>query len=95
MLQPVTKDLQPFRFVSLAADDHRRLGDLVERRSTHSQPEPDWMEKLRTASAKQREPRRWWFKTAEVVGMLMAGLATAACVLHFGPHFGLHLSLLK
>ncbi len=27
MLRPVTNALQPFRFISLAAEDHRRLGD--------------------------------------------------------------------
>jgi hypothetical protein len=42
------------------------------------------MEKLRAASARQNEPRRWRLKVAEVVGMLMIGLATAAYLLHFG-----------
>jgi len=34
MLQPVNDSLQPFRFVSLAEDDQRRLGELVAQRST-------------------------------------------------------------
>ena len=83
MLRPVTNGLQPFRFVSLAADDHRRLGALIGR-SSQNQSEQAWIEKLRAASAQQSEPRRWWFKVAEVVGMLMTGLATAAHRLHFG-----------
>jgi len=83
MLPPVTSELQPFRFVSLAADDQRRLGALISR-SSENKSDPAWMEKLRAASAQQREPRRWWFKVAELVGMLMVGLATAAYLLHFG-----------
>jgi len=84
MLPPVTKELQPFRFVSLAADDHRRLGTLVGQRPVQKEPELAWMEKLRAASAQQNAPRRWRLKAAEVVGMLMIGLATAAYLLHFG-----------
>jgi hypothetical protein len=83
MLHPVAHGLQPFRFVSLAADDHRRLGALIWR-SSQNKSEQAWIEKLRAASAQQSEPRRWWFKVAEVLGMLMVGLATAAYLLHFG-----------
>jgi hypothetical protein len=93
MLHPVTNQLQPFRFVSLAADDHRRLGALVE--SNQNKAEPDWMEKLRVATARQRAPKRWIFKAAEVIGMLMVGLATAAYVLHLGMRYGFTLGLLK
>src|SRR5271157_4222841 len=49
MLRPVTNGLQPFRFVSLAADDHRRLGALIWR-SSQNKSEQDWIEKLRAAS---------------------------------------------
>ena len=83
MLSPVTNGLQPFRFVSLAADDHRRLGALVGQRSSQNEAEPAWIEKLRAASAQQGERRGWRFKVAEMVGMLMIGLATAAYLLHF------------
>jgi len=82
MLRPVTSGLQPFRFVSLAADDHRRLGALIGQQSSQNESELAWIEKLRAASAQQREPRRWRFKVAELVGMLMIGLATAAYLLH-------------
>jgi len=84
MLQPVNDSLQPFRFVSLAEDDQRRLGELVAQRSTEEDSGQAWMEKLRAASAQQNEPRRWRSKAAGAVGLLMAGLATAAYVLHFG-----------
>jgi len=84
MLPPVTKELQPFRFVSLAADDHRRLGALVTPPPVQKEPELAWIEKLRAASAQQNQPRSWRLKAAQVVGMLMIGLATAACLMHFG-----------
>lgn len=83
MLPPVTNGLQPFRFVSLAADDHRRLGTLVWR-SSQNKSEQAWIEKLRAASAQHSEQRRWRFKVAGAVGLFMIGLATAAYVLHFG-----------
>jgi len=84
MLRPVTNELQPFRFVSLAADDHRRLGALVGQGSSQNKSELDWIEKLRAASAQHRERRRWRFKVAGAVGLFMIGLATAAYLLHFG-----------
>jgi hypothetical protein len=84
MLRPVTDALQPFRFVSLAADDQRRLGTLVGERSTPNKFEEDWIEKLRAASAQRHEPRPWRSKLAGAIGLLTAGLATAAYLLHFG-----------
>ena len=84
MLPPVSNGLQPFRFVSLAADDHQRLEALIGQQSSQNESEPAWMEKLRAASAQQSEPRRWRFKVAEVVGMLTLGLATAAYLVHCG-----------
>src|SRR5271155_444066 len=74
MLPPVTNALQPFRFVSLAADDHRRLGTLIWERSTQNSSEQAWIEKLRAASAacpKQRRP--WRLKLAGAVGLLTVG----------------------
>jgi hypothetical protein len=82
MLRPVTNGLQPFRFVSLAADDHRRLEALIWR-SNQNKSEQAWIEKLRAASAQHSKPRRWWLKVAEVVGMIMSGLATGAHRVHF------------
>ncbi len=95
MLPPVAGGLQPFRFVSLEADDQRRLGALVEERSARNKSEQEWMEKLRAASARQSEPRHRWFKAAELAGLLMIGLATAAYLMHVGLGFSLHLGVLK
>ena len=84
MLPPVSNGLQPFRFVSLADDDHRRLEALIGQRSSQNELEPAWMEKLRAASTQQSVSRRWRFKVAEVVGMLTLGLATAAYLVQCG-----------
>jgi hypothetical protein len=85
MLLPVTNTLQPFRFVSLVADDQRRVGTLIWERSSQNQSEEDWIRKLRAASAQQDQPRPWRFKLAGAVGLLTFGLAAAAAYLvHFG-----------
>jgi hypothetical protein len=92
MLPPVTGTTQPFRFVSLAADDQRRLGTLIVEHSSPASPvqsaiiqkEQAWIEKLRAASTQLHGPRPWRFKLAGAVGLLTAGLAVAAYLLHFG-----------
>ena len=84
MLRPVTNGLQPFRFVSLAADDHRRLGTLIWERSSQNKFEQDWIEKLRAASEQHEEARPWRFKLAGAVGLVTIGVATAAYLMHFG-----------
>jgi hypothetical protein len=84
MLPPVASDLQPFRFVSLAEADQKRVGELVSEHSTQPEPNDEWIEKLRTASAHRTEDSQWGFKVAGVVGLLTTGLATAAFLLHVG-----------
>ena len=81
---PGTSTLQPFRFVSLAADDQRRLGTLVWERSGQNQSDDDWIKKLRAASARDSEPRPVRFKLAGAVGLLTIALAVAAYLLHTG-----------
>jgi len=83
MLCPVANALQPFRFVSLAADDHHRLRTLIWERSNQNKSEEAWIEKLRAASAQCKEPRSWRFKVAGAVGLLTISLA-AAYLLLFG-----------
>lgn len=84
MLHPVTNGLQPFRFVSLPADDQWRLGALIGQRSSQNISELAWVEKLRAASAQHSKPLHRRFKIAGVVGLFMIGLATAAYLLRFG-----------
>ena len=83
MLPPVSDRLQPFRFISLPADDQRRVGALVQEWS-QNKPELAWIEKLRAASAQHNESAFWRFKFAGVIGLLAIGSAIAAYLLHFG-----------
>ena len=82
MLRPVAQGLQPFRFVSLPADEQRRIGALVTE-SSKSTADLAWMEKLREASAQQSNPPLVRFKLAGAIALLMIGLATSAYLLHF------------
>jgi hypothetical protein len=75
--------LQPFRFVSLPADEQRRIGAFVGE-STKDTAELIWMDKLRAASALQSNPPLLRFKLAGAIALLMIGLATSAYLLHFG-----------
>ena len=83
MLPPVSDRLQPFRFISLPADDQRRVGALIGEWS-QNKSELAWIEKLRAASAQHNEPAFWRFKLARVIGLLTIGLAIAVYLLHFG-----------
>jgi hypothetical protein len=77
MLPPVSDRLQPFRFISLPADDQRCVGALIGEWS-QNKSELAWIEKLRAASAQHNEPAFWRFKLAGVIGLLTIGLAIAA-----------------
>jgi hypothetical protein len=83
MLRPVTDRLQPFRFVSLNTDDQRRLGTMIGEQRSNTAPDPDWIEKLRSASARHSKPRRWRLGVS-ILGLFVIGLATVAYLLHFG-----------
>ena len=84
MLPPVSDSLQPFRFISLPAEDQRRVGALIGECS-QNKSELAWIEKLRAASAQHNEPAFWRFKLAGAIGLLTIGLVIAAAyLLHFG-----------
>jgi len=61
MLSPVSSTLQPFRFVSLPVEDHRRLGTAIQSSLGQDLAEPEWIEKLRDA-AHGSPPRRRAFR---------------------------------
>jgi hypothetical protein len=89
MLPPVADKVQPFRFTTLPADDQRRVGALIHESTkgerAHDTTELDWIEKLRTARAAQRNHVPFWqFKLARGIGLLTIGTAIAAYVLHSG-----------
>jgi hypothetical protein len=82
MLPPVANALQPFRFVSIAADDHLRLKTLIWEQSNLNKSEQDWIEKLRAASTSRNEPQPWRLRLAAVIGLITVGLAAAAYLVH-------------
>jgi hypothetical protein len=84
MLGSVSNGLQPFRFVSLAADDHRRIEGLIWQRASQNRSEWAWIEKLRAASVPRREPWNWRLKVAGAVGLFMISLAATAYLLRLG-----------
>jgi hypothetical protein len=88
MLSPVSSTLQPFRFVSLALQDRRRLESIIPVSVYHDITEPDWMKKLRAVSEDRYAPPPSRVKLAVLAVSLMAlGLA--------GATFFLHVPLLK
>ena len=82
MLSPVSSDLQPFRFVSLAHADQRRLGATIPP-SPQQQPEEQWIEKLRAASTNCARPRKHLFRLAGVLGLVAVALASTLFLLNF------------
>jgi hypothetical protein len=92
MMSPVSSTEQPFRFVSLPVDDRRRLGAAIQ--STLYQDivnqeaaEQKWMEKLRTASSCQNQPRGRLFKFG--VGAAALGIFGLGCAYYFLPAYAL------
>jgi hypothetical protein len=85
MLSPVTSTQQPFRFVSLPVDDRRRLGaaiesSLNEKAANQDAAEQKWMEKLRAASACEKQPRGRLFKFG--VGAVAIGIFCLGCAFY-------------
>ena len=78
MLPPVDRRRQPFRFVSLAMQDRRKLESIIPVSVYHDIVEPDWMKKLRAASEDRYVPQKWRMKLAVcAVGLITVGLASA------------------
>jgi hypothetical protein len=82
MLSPLSSDLQPFRFVSLASADQRRLGATIQP-SQHQPQQEQWIEKFRAASANRTQPHKQLFRLAGAVGLLAVALAGTFFLLHF------------
>lgn len=78
MLQPVTRTLQPFRFVELDAKDRRRLESLIPVSVFEDIAEPAWMKKLRAVSERRYQPppkRRLSPLAVGAVALVTLGLA--------------------
>jgi len=93
MLSPVSTTLQPFRFVSLAQNDQKRLGSIIQSSipqssSPQSCPQNNaedlWIEKLRAASPLVSQPSRCHFlkRTMKAAGFITLGLAGVMYLFH-------------
>jgi hypothetical protein len=83
MLSPLDSDLQPFRFVSLAATDRHRLGATIQE-SLQQNNDQQWIEKFRAASGERNVARRHLFKLlVRTVGLMALALPIAIYLLHF------------
>lgn len=97
MLRPVSKSLQPFRFVALEADDQRRLRMAVQSSlklgtsglypdQVEGNREQQWMEKYRAALV-DRQPRRGrLFRTVLAAAVTLATLCLGSVVYIFSIH---------
>jgi hypothetical protein len=83
MLSPLDSDLQPFRFVSLAATDRHRLGTTIQE-SLQQNNDQQWIEKFRAASTDRNRSRRHPFRLfVRAVGLVALALPIAMYLLHF------------
>lgn len=78
MLNPVSRNQQPFKFVSLSTQDRRRLESIIPVSVYQDITEPAWMKKLRAVSEDRYAPPKSRLKLAVVaVGLMALGLAGA------------------
>lgn len=84
MLSPVSNRLQPFRFVTLAQKDRRKLESIIPLSVYEDITEPNWMKKLRVASEERYVPPNWRRRVAMcAIGLIALGLAGAMYLRHF------------
>jgi len=82
MLDPVTVNQQPFRFVALRIGDQRRLRAAIDLCAYPGKNEQEWIEKYRTAVAQTRPPRRRIFRFFLAATFATICLASAFYALH-------------
>jgi hypothetical protein len=82
MLSPVNSELQPFRFVSLAPNDRRRLGAEIQS-GLFSAHDERWIEKFRAASVQTGgSPKHLITAGFRAIALATLGLATTIYLLH-------------
>lgn len=83
MLNPIDRNLQPFRFVSLGQKERRKLEAIIPLSVYQDITEPNWMKKLRVASDHRYEPRRWRIGLfACALGLVTLGVASVFYLRH-------------
>jgi hypothetical protein len=82
MLPPVTRTLQPFRFISLPLDDQRKLGTTIEASLQSRDIDQQWIEKFRVAAVPITTAQKRTFRfLAGAIAVIMIGLV-GFCLLH-------------
>jgi len=82
MLPPVTRTLQPFRFISLPLDDQRKLGTTIEASLQSRDIDQQWIEKFRVAAVPRTPAQKRTLRVlAGAIAVIMIGLV-GFCVLH-------------
>lgn len=84
LLNPVSSTLQPFRFLSLAGDDQRRLGEIIQSSRSENDSEQVWIDKFRAALPLQPEPQQGRFlkRAMGAAGFITLGLLGALYFFH-------------
>ena len=83
MLPPVSRNLQPFRFVALHQSDKRKLGEAIRTCLEPDDSRTQWIEKYRVAAEKHSEKTKHRTQKIITVGSLVAlGLAGLFYYLH-------------
>ena len=85
MLSPVSRTQQPFKFISLAVQDRRRLESVIPVSVYKDITEPDWMKKLRAVSEDRYAPPRSSRLKLAVVGVALMALGLASATLFHVP----------
>jgi hypothetical protein len=82
MLSAITWNQQPFRFVGLEEDDHRRLRTAIHSFPGQNRGEQEWIDKYRAAVVQGNRPRRRLFRVlAAAVALATLCLGCAIYVL--------------
>jgi len=83
MLSPVSRNLQPFRFVALHQSDKRKLGEAIRTCLEPDDSRTQWIEKYRVAAEKHGQRTKHRTQKIITVGSLVAlGLAGLFYYLH-------------
>jgi hypothetical protein len=92
MLNPVSLNQQPFRFVGLERDDQRRLQDSIQSSFGQVSKDQEWIDKYRAALDQQSPPRRSIFSSRLAAFTLaLLSLGSAIYLLDIFNTFSIHL----
>ena len=83
MLNPVSWNQQPFRFVGLEGDDHKRPQESIQSSFGQVSKDQEWIDKYRAALDHQDPPRRRLF-SSRLATLTLALLSLGSAIYLFG-----------